>query len=197
VRDHPLTQGVTWGEVVRAALPGGVNPRPPEGWTPVVSAAGKVWVAVREQPIRAVWIGFETADWARSPEFVVFWANVFNWAGAGGERFASYPVGSLEGDWQAVELAGSVVPPEPGLWPGLYRRASDGVLGAVYAPDVPFPAPPDATDARRRLERVADGAGGRFELSGVLSLLAVVCVALAALAWKRRNLTGFSAPRSF
>jgi hypothetical protein len=195
VRDHPVTQGVTWGAVAAAAP--AVNPRPPDGWAPVVSAGGKVWVAVREQPIRAVWIGFETAEWARSPEFVVFWANVFDWAGAGGERFASYPVGSLAGEWRAVELAGSVAPPEPGLWPGLYRRASDGALRALHAPDVPLPDVPAVPDGRPRLERRAADAGGRFELAGVLSLLAVACVALAAVAWKRRNLTGFSVPRSF
>ena len=195
VRNHPVTRGVTWTDVV---APASASADPPAGWEPLVTSGGKVWVALTEKPIRAVWIGFETSEWARSPELVVFWANVFNWVGAGGERFASYRVGTaLEGDWQAVELAGAVARPEPGLWPGLYRRASDGALRALHAPDVPVPPGGGPADWRERLDRVRESSGGRLELGPPVSLLALVCVALAALAWRRRNLTGFSVPRSF
>lgn len=190
VREHPITTGVTWADVGSPALvPGG----PPNGWAPVVSSGANVWVAVREQPVRAVWIGFETADWARSAEFVVFWANVFNWAGAGGERFASYPVATLEGDWEAVELAEALVPPEHGLWPGLYRRA-DGTLRALHAPHVPFPAPRQ-TDWRDRLARLARDAQGRLALAPGLSLLGLICLLLAMLLWKPRR-RAVSQPRS-
>lgn len=182
VNDHPITRGVTWADV---GVPAVAGDGPPAGWTPVVSAAGKVWVAVREQPIRAVWIRFETADWARSAEFVVFWANVFSWAGAGGERFVSHPVGSLEGGWQEVELAGSFVAPEPGLWPGLYRRA-DGTLRALHAPDVPFPTPRE-TNWRARLDQLARDGSARLELAPAVALLAVACLLLAAAAWKPRT----------
>jgi hypothetical protein len=191
VRDHPITRGVTWADVGAPAVAGD---GPPAGWTPVVSAGGQVWIAVREQPIRAVWIGFETADWARSAEFVVFCANVFNWGGAGGERFASYPVGTLDGDWQAVELAGSAAPPEPGVWPGLYRRA-DGTLRALHGPDVPFPAPRE-TNWHARLDALARDARGRLGLAPLLSLLALACLLSAAAAWKPRRKLAMAAAAS-
>jgi hypothetical protein len=182
--DHPINRGVNWAD---AGMPDTAPGGPPAGWTPVVSAGGKVWVAVRNEPIRAVWVGFDSGPWSRSSAFVVFWANVFNWAGAGGERFASYPVGSLEGDWQAVELAGSATPPQPMLWPGLYRRASDGVVRALHAPDVPIALDvPSQTDWRERLSRLIAEAGGRTELTPGLALAALVCLALAAWTWKRR-----------
>jgi hypothetical protein len=105
-----------------------------------------------------------------------------NWAGAGGERFASHPVGSLEGQWTAVELAKSVAPPEPMLWPGLYRRA-DGALRALHAPDVPIPAV-RPTDWRERLSRLRETARGQFQLAPVFAAGSLACVALAALLWK-------------
>jgi hypothetical protein len=134
-----------------------------------------------------VWVGFDTSAWATSSEFVVFWANVFNWAGAGGERFASYPVGTpMEGEWTPVELAGSPAPPEPKLWPGLYRRA-DGMLRALHAPDVPIPSPAPS-DWRERLARLGeDDRGGRFDLGPPLACVAICCLFGAAMAWKRRT----------
>ena len=185
VRDHPVTRGVAWADVGSPALATDAPPPPAEGWAPVVSAGGKVWVAVREQPIRAVWVGVDAPEWARSADFVVFWADVFNWVGAGGERFASHPVGSLAADWRAVELAGSVAPPEPGLWPGLYRRA-DGTLRALHAPDVPFPTPPE-TNWQEQLARLTRDARGGFVLAPWLAVLALMSLLLAAWLWKAKR----------
>jgi hypothetical protein len=192
--DHPLTRNVTCAEVGWPAL---AASEPPAGWAPVVRAGGKVWVAVREQPIRAVWVGFDAADWARSTDYVVFWANVFNWLGGGGsgggagepERFAAHPVGTLDGDWTAVELAPSVAPPEPKLWPGLYRRA-DGTPRALCPPELPgvADARPPTTDWRERLRRLmAETPAGRAELGPGIALAALVCLAGAAAVWKRRE----------
>ena len=158
---------------------------PPDGWTPVVRAGGKVWVAVREKPIRAVWVGFDAGEWARTSDYVVFWANVLNWAGAGGERFAAHPVGSLEGEWTAAELAPAVAPPEPKLWPGLYRR-SDGMLQALRAPDMPQTAPVP-TDWRERLARQISGSGARVQLAPWAALLSLLCLLGAAMTWKRKE----------
>jgi hypothetical protein len=146
-----------------------------------------VWVAVRDEPIRIVWVGFDADAFGRSTAFVVFWANVLNWAGEGGERFASYPVGSLEADvdWTPVELAGSPAPPEPKLWPGLYRRA-DGTLRALNAPDVPLP-PVGETDWRERIARIAEGVDGRSDVSPAFILAALACLAGAAGLWKRKG----------
>jgi hypothetical protein len=186
IADHPVTKGVAWGEVGRPAI---AADTPPADWTPLVTVGGKVWVAAREQPARAIWVGFDTSQWARSPAFVVFWANVFNWAGAGAERFAAYPVGALDdADWTPVELAGSpseTPRPEPKLWPGLYRR-TDGTLRAINAPDVVIPRPPAATDWQERLAALAKRAGGQVDLAPALAASALVSLALAAWAWKRR-----------
>lgn len=191
IADHPITKGVTWTDAGRPAL---AAEAPPAGWAPVVNVDGKVWVAAREQPARAIWVGFDTSQWARSPAFVVFWANAFNWVGAGGKRFASHPVGSLDdSDWKPLELAGlltDAIEPEPKLWPGLYQR-SDGTLRALNAPDVPIPPAPAQADWRQRLTALAKEAGGQVELTPVVAAGSLVCLALAAWAWKRRD-----APRS-
>jgi hypothetical protein len=187
IADHAVTKGVTFADAGRPAL---ASDAPPPGWTPLVSVNGKVWVAAREGPARAVWVGFDTSDWARSPAFVVFWANVLNWVGAAGDRFASYPVGSLDdADWKPVELA-ALPPgtelPEPKLWPGLYQR-SDGTVRALNAPDVPIPPPPPATaDWRQRLAAV-DKQARQVDLAPTLAAAALVCLALAAWTWKRKE----------
>jgi hypothetical protein len=182
VAAHPVTRNLTWGDVGDPPL---ARVAPPDGWTPLVRTGGKVWVAVREQPIRAVWVGFDAGDWARSSDYVVFWANVLNWAGAGGERFAAHPVGSLEGGWAAVELAPSVAPPEPMLWPGLYRRP-DGTLRALRPPELPDHASA-ASDWRERLARSDDETGARVELAPWITLVSLLCLLGAAALWKRRE----------
>jgi hypothetical protein len=183
LKDHPVTTNLTWLDV---GTPGLAKQSSPADWTPIVTAEGKTWVAVREAPVRAVWVGFDTSAWATSPEFVVFWANVFNWVGEGVERFASYPVGThLEGQWTPVELAESVTSPEPLRWPGLQRR-SDGMLRALHAPDVPFPMPV-ASNWRERMEKLRGDPSGHVEFAPWLSSLAVVCMAGAAATWKRRE----------
>lgn len=185
VADHPITRHVEFSDVGAVATS---RDQPPVGWTPIVSASGKVWVAVREQPIRGVWVGFDSDSWTRSTAFVVFWTNVLDWAGGqGGERFASYPVGSLDdvNEWTPIELAGSLAPPQKGLWPGLYRRA-DGTLRALNAPDVPFPVLKE-TDWRERLARLTNESKSRSDVSPMLALAALVCVGLAAATWKRRQ----------
>jgi hypothetical protein len=184
VADHPIMHGVRFSDVGDAVV---ARADPPAGFAPVVTAGGKVWVAVRDEPIRIVWVGFDSDAFGRSTAFVVFWANVLNWAGEGGEQFASYPVGSLETDvdWTPVELAGSPAPPEPKLWPGLYRRA-DGTLRALNAPDVPLP-PVGETDWRERIARIAEGVDGRSDVSPAFIVLALACLAGSAGLWKRKG----------
>jgi hypothetical protein len=186
IADHPVTKDVIWADVGRPTLSA---EGPPVGWTPLVSVGGKVWVAARQRSARAIWGGLDTSEWSRSPAFVVFWGNVFNWIGAGGERFESYPVGSLDdSDWKRVELAGlppGSARPEPKLWPGLYQR-SDGTFRALNAPDVPFPPPPAKADWQDRLAAVEKQAR-QVDLAPVLAAAALVCLALAASTWKRKE----------
>lgn len=196
VRPHPVTRDTTWtlAEPIRLAA------GPGEGWTPVVTIGGRVAVAVRESPARQVWVGMASDEWPRTPQYVVFWANVFDWVGGGEVRYQSRPVGRLEGRWDAVELAGAHGPTtrpgaaaDLGLWPGLYRREEDGALRAVNVGEVHFPRVLEGDDWRPRLERVLDehARGAARPLAGGVLLAAGLCVALATAFWKRsagRNL---------
>jgi hypothetical protein len=198
VRPHPVTRNTEWGPFESAAR---LADPPPGDWTPVVTVGGRPAVAVREAPARQVWVGIESDDWSRRPAYVVFWASVFDWLGGGESRFASHPVGRLEGNWRVVERFGAGGSPpvssEPGLWPGLYERVEDGARRAVNAGGVNFPATPRAAWQSRLAELARGGAGGGGTplWPGVL-VAAVACAAGAAMSWKGRNLTAFSARRT-
>ena len=193
VQPHPLTRDTQWDAADSPRL----ADAPGEGWTPVVSIGGRVAVAVRDGPARQVWVGVESDGWARTPAYVVFWANVFDWLGGVDVRYADHPVGRLEGRWTPVELAGGAGPAgaaaEPGLWPGLYRRDEDGTLRAVNVGDVAFPDAPGGDGGRARLARVLDehARGAARPLASGVLLVAAGCAALAAALWNRsagRNL---------
>jgi hypothetical protein len=140
-------------------------------------------VAVREQPARQVWIGFDSPEWARRPEYVVFWANVFDWlAGSAGPEWRTHPVGPLGAGWRRID--GDDTGAEPGLWPGLYERREDGVRRALNATDVRFPSPGSRPDWRPRLAEALRRADGGRDLAPGLLVAAVACLALAARAWK-------------
>jgi hypothetical protein len=126
---------------------------------------------------------------------------VFDWLGGGESRFAPYPVGRLEGNWRVVEQLGAGGPPpvssEPGSWPGLYERVEDGARRAVHAGDVRFPATPPVAWQSRLAGATAGGAGGGARrLWPAVLVAAVACAAVAAMSWKGRNLTAFSAGRT-
>jgi hypothetical protein len=161
----------------------------PKGWTPVVSMGDHVIVAARREPIRRVWVGFEiSAAWSATPDFVVFWANVFTWAGEGRERFAAYAVTGADSDWKRTTGAPLPTRAAPEMWPGLYQR-SDGALRAFNATLGDERATATSTKAdwgKRLLGVVPAGRNGRDLTSGTL-LLAMCCVAIAALTWKRRR----------
>lgn len=191
VTPHPVTRDTGWmfRKPVRLAAA-------PAGWSPVVSFGGRVAVAVRESPVRQVWVGIESDEWPRTPEYVVFWGNVFDWLGGAELRFVSHPAGRLSGAWEAVESAASgrgdssdrmpAFRAEPGHWPGLYRRAEDGALRAVNAGDVRF-ATPLGGDWRPGLARVlsAHARGSARPLATPVFLAALACAALATGAWTR------------
>lgn len=80
VQDHPVNANVDWSGSVGSVL---VSPLPPGQWQPIVWAGDHVLVAVREAPVRQVWIGFTSPAWPRTSNFVVFWTNALDWAGQG------------------------------------------------------------------------------------------------------------------
>lgn len=189
VRPHPITRDTRWSfrEPVRLA-----PPPPGPGWATLVSVAGRVAVGVREMPARQVWVGIDSEEWPRTPDYVVFWANVFDGFGRGETRFVAQSAATLGKNWRVVEMAGagdtSTGPSSAdaaGLWPGLYERIEDGALRAVNAGDVRFPSPP-AADWRPRLrERIIHHARSAARpLSPAVFLAAVASAAVAVAAWK-------------
>ena len=190
VRPHAVTRDTRWSfqRPVRLA------PAPPQEWTAVVTIAGRPVVAVRESPVRQVWVGLESDEWPRTAEYVVFWGNVFDWLGGGERRFAEHAPAVLGAAWRGVEqpeVPGVRTSPaaveEQGLWPGLYERPEDGVRRAVNAGEVVFPESM-AGDWRQRLAEVVTRHARRAArpLAPVVVLAALACAGAAALLWQRR-----------
>ena len=177
VVSHPVTRHVRWDALSRAVRAG---TDPPPGWTPLVMLGGSPVVASGPPPVRRVWIGFDAPDWARTPDFVVFWTNVFDWCGGGVEGFVAHRLDQWDAQWKPQDGPAE----SAGLWPGLYRR-SDGALRAFNAPDVPIPSPM-SSDWRSRLASISLPPGRRG-LSMPLLVVALACLALAAMTWRRRN----------
>jgi hypothetical protein len=86
VEDHILTRGIGWKAAVADSRVS--SPRGP-GWNALVKAGGKVVVAVREGPVRQIWVGFDPEKFSHRPDFVVMWSTVFQWLGDGGDGFAA------------------------------------------------------------------------------------------------------------
>jgi hypothetical protein len=125
VTDDPLTAVVDWSEAVKDAS---VSPWPAGDWKPLVSAGDRVLVAAREGPGRQVWVGFDSPQWPRSADFVVFWTNVFDWLGGAGQGFTADPV-TIQGDeWKRQDPAPPGV--QANAWPGVFR-GPDGRLKAM------------------------------------------------------------------
>jgi hypothetical protein len=86
VVDSPLTKSVDWGKILGGAR---VSSPPPGDWQAIVVAAGVTVVAVRQQPVKQVWVGFQSDEFSHYADFVVFWSNVFDWLGDGGPSYES------------------------------------------------------------------------------------------------------------
>jgi hypothetical protein len=180
VTTYPITALVDWPEVTRGAT---VAAMAPAGWTPLVTIGDRVLVARRETPARQVWVGFDSPQWPRSADFVVFWTNVWNWASGGaGNDFASHPVSVVPESWKRQTPAPSGV--QVNAWPGIFRRA-DGSQLAMNAIDIHFPPPRDA----KLPARFKSEGRGLANLSPWLMLMAIVCLLASALTWRRKGST--------
>ncbi|MDB5330455.1 MAG: hypothetical protein JWP03_1606 [Phycisphaerales bacterium] len=192
--EHLIAKDVDW-----AGFPGDVRMAgaAPEGWTSIVSMGSKVIVAVRTQPARQVWVGFEPGAWSATPDYVVFWANVLNWAGSGQERFAGHPLSEFEERWKRVSEQTMVAGMAPGEWPGLFESA-DGTRRAFNATAEPPPPLVRATgNWRQKLASAAAPRRAGADAGPLLLVLAMACLAGSAATWKRRGLTPVSAGRTF
>jgi hypothetical protein len=182
VASHPITaslERVDW-----AAMAGeGTAELPAGDWQVLVRVGERAVLAVSQHPVRKVWVGLSTQKISATPEFVILWSSIFDWAGEGGEEFTARSTGQLEKGWAAVESQPANLP--PGYWPGLFRR-SDGAIMVVNAPDVDLPAT-EPSDWRARLAELAkenrQPAGVR-SLATWLIIAAMGLMLIAAMTWR-------------
>ena len=177
--DEPAIAGVDWREVAKDAVAAN---SPGEGWKTLVSCGPQVLVAVRESPARQVWVGFSSPSFAKLKDYVIFWTNVFDWVGKGGDEFVSEPVQMIGGEWKLETKASS----EPfDVPPGIYLRG-DGTRRALNASDVRFPPPP-RSDGRRQLSLLSKSQPAGIELRPGLLVLAMLLLLGACMLWKRQG----------
>jgi hypothetical protein len=185
VAENPLKLAdVDWDK----ALAGASVAAPPAGdWTPLVTAAGTVVVAARTQPVRQVWVGFRSSQFAHLADFVIFWKDVFDWVGEGDATYSSAPVGALAGQWQLKEPADLSIPQaDAGLAPGVYVGA-DGTLQAINA-GTAAAAGKSTPDWRAKLEDLMDQSGRKpHELCGPLLIAALGLLGVCAFSWVRQR----------
>ncbi|HWE02717.1 MAG TPA: hypothetical protein VG326_09935 [Tepidisphaeraceae bacterium] len=191
-RADPIAANVDWAAFPRQVEVAGMAPK---GWTPAVSVGDRAIVAYRRDPIPQAWVGFDApAAWSATPDFVIFWANIFAWAGQGRERFASYPLTAIDASWKRVDAA--VIPSAaPDTWPGLYQR-SDGVMRAFNAPASAESDEVATTTAdwRQRLLASEPTTPSTIDATSFALVLATACMFTAAATWKRRVAAGTSSP---
>jgi hypothetical protein len=184
ISKHPVTSGLSNGEISLKGIKIAAEPRGPD-WASVVSVGGRTAVAVRTAFASQVWVGFESDDFSQCPDFVIFWANIFNWVGGGAEKYAAYPTGQLGSGWSVLD--GAKERTDSGFWPGLYR-SGEHLTRAINAPSVTL-TPVQATDWVRELANlsfIAINRNGSGELAGGMIAAALGMLALAAATWVRR-----------
>jgi hypothetical protein len=84
VVDSPLTKSVDWDKILSRAR---VSSPPPGDWQPIVAGGNVTVVADRQEPVKQVWVGFQSDEFPHRADFVVFWSNVFDWLGDGGPSY--------------------------------------------------------------------------------------------------------------
>jgi hypothetical protein len=182
VTAHLITSAVNWNSL---ALPVMATGDAPVGWQPVVKIGGRTIVAVRDGSVRDVWVGFDDARWATTPDYIVFWSNVFSWVGRGQERYTSSELGSWNNGWKLNAPQAATPTHIEGTWPGIYRTAG-GAVAAFNAPALPIGLPPaEPSDWRLGLGATGRSGGGAYPLSTIGFLVAMAFLATAALTWKR------------
>ena len=179
-RTHPLLAGVDWSALTKGVA---LAKPPGQGWTKLAWLGAHPIVAVREGEVRQVWIGFESREFARTPAFVVFWTNVFDWTGGGTQEFQASPItqGSATKERLAPEKLSDDI--DPTLWPGVFNTPN-GKLALNTGP-VRFAA--RASDAVARLPALSLNGATGVNLAPWLALAALVCLLGAAATWEKRR----------
>jgi hypothetical protein len=176
--DHPVVAGVDWRAVAEDAV---AAESPGEGWTTLVRSGPLVLVAVREQPVRQVWIGFHSATFPKRKDFVIFWTNVLDWVGQGGEEFTADPTQSLGAEWKLQTPPLAAFDPSPGI----YRR-TEGARRALNCANVRF-TPPPQTDWRAQLISISHSQSTGIDLRPPMLLVALLLILAATGLWKRER----------
>ncbi len=181
-RPHPLLNGISdWHAIAAGASL--ASSRPGEGWTNLISQGNQPLVAVKETDARQVWIGFESREFARTPAFVIFWANIFDWTAGGQEAFTAAPIAQAAGPAQRLSPEPLPDNVDPAYWPGLFQ-SSQGKI-AVNPPPVTFTQA--STDWQSRLSSLHLPPGTGVDLTPWLAIAAIFCLAGAASTWEMRR----------
>ncbi len=176
VESHPVTELVDWPAIVKSAA---LTPSAPNGFLPVVTLGGRTAVAVQESPARQVWVGFNSEDFAPSPDFVVFWSNVFTWLSGDADSFAAHPVTFAPPAWKAIFPA--PVEAQANAWPNVYER--DGAAAyAMNALDTAQEAEGTLVDGGEKDLGISSGEGSSVRPH--LLLGAIALGVLAAATWR-------------
>jgi len=191
---HPILEHVDPQSISADGLT--ISSASPRGWTPLISMGDRTLAAYRTEPHRAVWIGFDSPAWERTPSFVIFWANLLDWVGSGGQGYVGHPLTDVNPAWQMISPTGLSPAPLSGQWPGLYKNPSDGQIVAVNAPVIESNPFVDNTWPARHSAALADGSHG-FDLTRILLALALLFGLSAILTVNRPNLTPYNVARTF
>ncbi len=145
--DHPITRHINWDTLAPSLS---WNADAPDGWQPLVSVGGHTLVAARDKSSRQVWVGIGGTHWPASAEFVVFWANVFDWAGQGDERFFARGLQELTAEWRPTDASSG------SAWgqPGIYKNGSQRCAFNAAVPEL---TPPPQTNWREGADGLESG----------------------------------------
>ena len=105
---HPVTANTDFSSI--EGLQATSEPPSGERWTPLVSVGGKTIVAMRESPMRQIWVGFRSSPFARTPAFVVFWTNAIDWVAGTGESMFVATIPPLASSNAAKRQAADAAP---------------------------------------------------------------------------------------
>lgn len=168
-----ITTGIDWDSAAKQAQAASIQPD--STWQKLVWTDRHTLLAFRTDPSRQVWIGFQPATWAATPDFVIFWTKVLDWVGQGRDRYESQTVGPLSSDWKPVGF--TVAPSDNGLWPGLYQNGRKMIAANADAAHVPLETP---NDWRGKLAQLISQQGAVVDAAPGLVLAALSFLILSA-----------------
>jgi len=166
VTSHPVTRSVDWPAIAADATGGRV---PGDNWKALFGSPNAALLAVREAPVRQVWVGFDIDAFSNWSDYVVLWTNVLDWVGDGSQGFVAEAAGESKAANVWITADASVHDS-----PGVYSHA-DGSKYAVAPPVLPPAKAQAAPDTSSFLRSVA----AVRPLSSYLSFLALGIFALS------------------